>query len=313
MTISVVIPCLNAEQFLGEAIESALSQSLQPDEIVVVDDGSTDGSADVAASFGSKVRVVQGPRSGVGAARQAAVTAARGDLVAILDADDIWESDKLKYQVAQFADPSIGLVYCRARRFDRLGLSNKGIPVRLQEGEVFEHLYMRNFVVSPSMVVARRSALIEAGGFDSDLRNAEDVDLWLRVALRWRFAADPRPLCRYRSHDNQLSALRANVVRYGLIVREKHAVEFERRTGMSSRERRELLVKTYLKEVRRMVQRGELLQARALAELLEEAFGSDGLGIRWAIASWRRVAALPALALWPAQSFIGICQSARRR
>jgi glycosyltransferase involved in cell wall biosynthesis len=297
MKVSAVIPCYNAEPFLAEAIESALSQSRPPDEIVLLDDQSTDGSARVAASFGDRVRIVNGPHRGIGAARDAVLAAARGDLVAWLDADDAWEPDKLEHQIPKFDDPSVGLVYCRARRFGSPTVSQRPWPVDMPEGDVFERLYFRTFVPCPTAVVIRRQALLDAGGFDDSLRNAEDVDAWLRIALTWKFAAVPRTLCKYRSHPGQLSALRADVVRYGLRVREKYATEIERRLVISPTERRERLARSYLDEVSRMIGGRQLVQASALAALLYEAFAADSRQLRYAIAYKRFLAALPEPAL----------------
>jgi glycosyltransferase involved in cell wall biosynthesis len=294
MNVSAVIPCYNAEPFLAEAIESALSQSRPPDEIVVLDDKSTDGSARLAASFGDRVRVVDGPHRGVAAARNAVVGAARGDLIAWLDADDTWERDKLERQIPRFDDPTVGLVYCRTRRFE----SETSWPLEMPEGDVFEQLYFRNFVACPTVVVVRRQALLDAGGFDDSLRNAEDVDAWLRIARTWKFAAVPRTLCKYRSHADQLSAVRADVVRYGLRVREKYAADIERRMAFSAAERRERLARIYLDEVSTMISRRQLVQARALAAVLYDAFAAESRQLRHAIAYKRFLAALPEPALW---------------
>src|SRR4029434_246146 len=111
MSVSVVIPCYNAEPFVGEAIESALSQSPTPVEVIVVDDGSDDGSVRVSRSFGDRVRVLSSGHAGVSAARNTGLLAARENLVAWLDADDVWEAGKLADQIPRFDDPVVGLVY----------------------------------------------------------------------------------------------------------------------------------------------------------------------------------------------------------
>ena len=296
MSISVVIPCYNVERFVGQAIESALSQSRAPDEIVVVDDGSTDKSAQIAASFGGRVRLIQCAHRGVSAARNVGVSAARGDLIAWLDADDIWEPCKLEVQVPRFADPSVGLVYGQ-RSLIGYRRSDAPWPVNMPEGDVFEQLYFWCFINTPSVVV-RRQALIDAGGFDEDLPIAEDFDAWLRVAISWKFAAVAGITFRYRRRKGQQTAMRAPVVRFMLRAQDKHGPELERRTGMSRSERRQRLARIYLKELSGMIYRRDLTEARVLAAVLEEAFASDALVIRRAIARKRRRATLPKSTFW---------------
>lgn len=297
LRVSVLIPCYNAEAFIGQAIESALSQSLPPDEIVVVDDGSNDGSVRAAAAFGERVRVISRAHEGVGAARNAALAAAQGDLVAWLDADDVWEPGKLAAQVPRFEDSHIGLVYGQIRR---LGAHKQGPPwpTTLLEGDIFEQLYLRRNFISCSSVILRRQALIDAGGFDGSVAPAEDIDAWLRVAAQWRVAAVPRVLCRYRIHPQQISGDHAYVIRRGLRVREKLAPQFERRTGISFERRRQLLARTFLGFVSRLIASRNMKEARAVASVLQEAFASDSPRIRYAIARKRLVASLPPHAFW---------------
>lgn len=290
--VSVVIPCYNAERFIGEAIESALSQSLPPAEVVVVDDGSEDESARVSRSFGARVRVVPSPHAGVAAARNVGMRAAREELVAWLDADDIWEAGKLAEQVPEFDDPSVGLVYGQMRRFGPRGMGEPW-PLNPPEGDIFERLYLQRCFIPCSTVVARRQALVDAGGFDSAVEPAEDVDAWLRVAARWSVVAIPRVLCRYRVHTSQISRNYARMIRRGLQVREKLAAEFERRTGTSPNRRRELVAAIFLDDISRIIATRDLARARAGAAVLQEAFVSDAADLRRAIARKRLVASLP--------------------
>jgi glycosyltransferase involved in cell wall biosynthesis len=298
-TVSVVIPCYNAQPFIGEAITSALDQTQPPAEVIVVDDASTDDSAAVAESFGRRVTVIRRPHSGVSATRNAGIAIARGDLIASLDADDIWELDKLEHQVPLFRDAAVGLVYGQHRRFGpRIGTTQVGWPTELPEGDVFERLYLQRNFVPCSSVLVRRQALHDAGGFDEQFSPAADLDAWLRVALHWRFAAVHRVVCGYRQYDEQMSAKRAGVVRCGLRVRANLAMTFEQRTGMSSAERQRRLARVFLEELSGMISKRNLQQARALASVLEEAFASATPDVRRAIARHRRLAALPRPALW---------------
>jgi glycosyltransferase involved in cell wall biosynthesis len=117
-TVTAAIPVRDGEAYLAEAIESVLGQSRPCDQVVVVDNGSTDRSAEIARGYGSAVEVVSEPREGIGAARNAAMRAARGTHVAFLDADDLWEAEKTALQLAAFeADPGLQLAFGHVRQF----------------------------------------------------------------------------------------------------------------------------------------------------------------------------------------------------
>ena len=116
-TGSVLICVRDREEYIGEAIASALEQTVPPREVIVVDDGSTDGTAEVVRSFGG-VRLITQPPLGVGPARNAALAASNGEFLGYLDADDMWEPHKLQVQLEAFArDPSLDLVFGHMRRF----------------------------------------------------------------------------------------------------------------------------------------------------------------------------------------------------
>ncbi len=116
--ISCVIPVFNGERYLGEALESVLAQSYQPLEVIVVDDGSTDGTAEVARRYGERVRYVWQPNAGETAARNLGLTAAQGEFIAFLDADDVWHSEKLERQIARFQErPEIDLCFTQIQHF----------------------------------------------------------------------------------------------------------------------------------------------------------------------------------------------------
>ncbi len=290
--VSVVIPCYNAEPFIGEAIESTLVQSPPPAEVIVVDDGSDDGSVRVSESFGERVRVMSTAHAGVAAARNAGLAAAHEELVAWLDADDIWEPGKLADQVPHFDDPSVGLAYGQMRRFRPSGLGPPW-PVDPPQGDIFERLYLERCFIPCSTVVVRRRALIDAGGFDGTVTPAEDVDAWLRVAARWSVAAVPRVLCRYRMHASQISRNYTRMLRCGLQVRERLADEFERRTGTPANRRRQMVARIYLDDISRIIAQRDLARAREATAILQDVFASDAGSVRRAIGRKRLLASLP--------------------
>ena len=187
MKVSVVIPAYNAAAFLGKTLRSVLEQSLADHEVLVVDDGSTDGTAEVAASFPG-VRVHAGARRGVSAARNLGVRLAQGTYVAFMDHDDLWEQEKLARQAALLdADPRAAFVFTQAR-VERDGTLIEIFPLIPDPdrflADAYENLVHWNYVPMSS-VMARRDrllALSAEGPFDPRFRLSEDWDLWLRLA-----------------------------------------------------------------------------------------------------------------------------------
>ena len=203
--VSVVIPTYNRAETVARAIRSALSQTLQGLEVIVVDDGSTDDTVDVVARFGAAVRYVKQANRGVAAARNRGVEMAWSDYVAFLDSDDEWLPEKLERQMALLEqDPSLGFVYSEAHVVD--GAARRvGIKPETRHAETLEELLRGNFVPTLT-VVARRERVLAAGGFDTTLSGPEDYDLWMRLAARHPFRDIAEPLALYHQSDGGLSA-----------------------------------------------------------------------------------------------------------
>ncbi|MHB1585199.1 MAG: glycosyltransferase family 2 protein [Acidimicrobiales bacterium] len=191
MRVTVVVPAHDAETTLGRAVRSALDQSCPPDEVLVVDDGSTDGTAAAATAFGPPVRLVSRPQGGPSVARNTGVAAAGGEWVAFLDADDQWHHHKLERQLESAADDVV-LVATDWSRQLRPGPAPVDVP-RTTVGT--DDLVLLNRFQT-STVLLRRRVLLESGGFDPSLDGIEDWDMWLRasrfgavVKLDWPFVA----------------------------------------------------------------------------------------------------------------------------
>jgi GT2 family glycosyltransferase len=212
MTISVIIPTYDHAAFLPQAVESVLAQTRRADELIVVDDGSTDGTGEMVARRYPAVRLLTQPNRGLSAARNRGLQAARGDLVVFLDADDWLTPDALAAKSSVLErDATLGWVYSDLFLTDEAGAVTRRVseawryPGRRLEGWIFEELLLGNFFPVHA-VMARRHTVLEAGGFDERLPNHEDYDLWLRLSRRAPVAYVDRPLGYYRLKAARMSA-----------------------------------------------------------------------------------------------------------
>lgn len=206
LTVSVVIPCFNAEAFIGEALESVAAQTRRPLEVLVVDDASTDRSATVVRSF-EGVRLIEHPTNlGNVHARNRALLEARGDVVAFLDADDIWLPHHLETVVSMLeAHPEAAVGFAAVEHFGtRSGLWIPELPEE-QPFDAFQACLEATCVPQMSAVV-RRDVLAAIDYYRvRDPQRAADYDLWLRIARRWPFIYTRRVTARYRWHSAQIS------------------------------------------------------------------------------------------------------------
>ncbi len=196
---AVVIPVHDRAALLELALRSVRSQTLQPAEVIVVDDGSTDGSGDVADRFGCTV--VRQSAQGVSAARNAGLAAASARHVAFLDSDDEWEPTHL----GQLTAVATGRVLVSSAALSTDGVligSQSRRPLVLTSADRL--LWPDNPVVTSAVLVDRAAAL-EVGGFDERLRHSEDLDLWARLLARGPGLVLPEPTVRYRTHPGQVS------------------------------------------------------------------------------------------------------------
>ena len=202
--ISVVIPCYNSASFLPQALQSVREQSRGVDEIIVVDDASTDDSVAVAREAGVTCLSLES-NVGPGAARNHGISSSTGDLVAFLDADDYWMPTHVE-DVAGLLEryPESAVAFSRIRR---VGEEDLVAPAYVPAGPpayMFWQLIEENIVAQSSAVV-RREILMRHGSYSSTLRYSEDYDLWLRLARRYPFVCTSAVTACYRVHPNQAS------------------------------------------------------------------------------------------------------------
>jgi glycosyltransferase involved in cell wall biosynthesis len=183
--VSVIIPTYNRAWCLREAVESVRGQEFRGFELIVVDDGSTDETPRLLREFGDALRVLRQANRGVSAARNAGIAAARAELIAFLDSDDIWLPGKLSRQVEFFSRHPEALICQTEELWVRNGRRvNPGKRHRKRGGMIFESS-LELCLVSPSAVMLRRGLLDAVGRFDERLPACEDYDLWLRISCRF--------------------------------------------------------------------------------------------------------------------------------
>jgi glycosyltransferase involved in cell wall biosynthesis len=206
--VSIIIPVHNGATTIRETIESALGQTFTDFELIVIDDGSSDSTLAILHEFHDpRVKVVAGAKSGLSSSRNRGLALAGGELIAFLDADDLWLPDKLKAQVAALDEhPDAGLAYVWTDYIDAAGRFMHPGQHACRAGWVLEPLLVGNFIETGSNPVVRRAAIDQCGSFDESLTAAEDWDLWLRVAMRYRFIAVPQALVLYRVHPSSMSS-----------------------------------------------------------------------------------------------------------
>ena len=241
-SVSVIVPAYNAERDIAGAIQSVLEQTCQDVEIIVVDDGSRDGTLAALQPFGARVRVFQQHNAGVSAARNTGARLAAGDWLAFLDADDIWMPRKLEKQLALTAPMSFTDRVNIGARGDLPVLQSASTP--MHGGDIFVALMRQSNFITTSSVMIRRQLFAELGGFCTGLQTAEDWDLWLRVAARHEIAFVPEPLVQYRLQPGTLSRAyaRINDDRIAVISR---ALALPRSRELDWKTRRQIWAETY--------------------------------------------------------------------
>jgi len=223
-TIDVVIPAFNAARYLEEALASVLSQHCAPHRIIVVDDGSTDGTADVAAKVGTPVEVARRQNGGIAAARNTGIARSGAAFLAFLDADDRWNAQKLALQAAALdAAPAIDFVLCLVRAFASPELPEAERAVlQAQQPHPFEGW------VTGSMLI-RRASFDRVGPFAEDLRVGETVD-WFSRARRTglNHLTVPEVLLERRLHRHNTTRLQAADRRGYLLAAKRHVERFRK-------------------------------------------------------------------------------------
>lgn len=205
--VSAIIPNYNYAQYVAEAVESALDQTYESLEVIVVDDGSKDGSLEVLEKFGDRIKVITKQNAGVSAARNTGVAASSGEYVAFLDADDAWLPEKIEKQLELFTTvTSVGMVHTGVVEVDESGARLRDDTNGMEGSVSGELLLFERPVIlgGGSGIVVSRKAFEEAGGFDTRLSTSADWDFFYRIASRFSVGFVPDALLRYRIHGTNM-------------------------------------------------------------------------------------------------------------
>lgn len=237
--VSVIIPTYNRADYLSQALQSVFNQSHTPFEIIVVDDGSTDNTAQVMRDWDAWVRYHRQEHQGISAARNRGLELAQGDVIAWLDADDLWEPDFLASVLPLLeANAEVDGVYTGSVHIDAAGnilpqLNQRVVP----PSDLFSSLVEDCFVLTPTVVVRKR-CFEQVGQFDPQLGICEDYDMWFRLARNFTIVGLPYPLVRIRVHETNTIKDTSAFCRYRLAFAEKHFGQPEGDPGSWSADKR---------------------------------------------------------------------------
>jgi len=276
--VSVIIPTYNRSGFVKEAVNSVLAQKNVSVEVIVVDDGSTDATAEVLESFGASIRRVYQPRAGVSAARNRGIRMAESEWLAFLDSDDLWLPRKLERQL-DFLARHPDLKVCQTEEIwirDRKRLNPRKYHEK-PEGHCFP-LLLERCLVSPSAVIIHRDLFEEVGLFDETLPACEDFDLWLRIGCRHPIGLLRWPLIIKRGgHPDQLSASIPSLDRYRIqalakLLRREPLCRDHREAAFEAMKRKSRI---YVQGCRKRGKHDEADAARALLEQVASELGLE--------------------------------------
>lgn len=301
--VSVVIPCFNQAEYLAEAIESVRSQTYPSFEIIVVNDGSTDSTAEVCRRSAG-VHYVEQRNQGLAAARNRGWKESRGELLAFLDADDRLMPGALDVGVASLSEhPEWAFVSGGHRRIEVTGAVSQCPDAPVVEGDPYLEFLRGNYIGMHAAVLYRRDSLVEAGGFDPSLSACEDYDLYLRLSREHPVGCHTTVVAEYRGHEASMSADAARMLRASLQVlgRQRVYIRGDRAREEALDEGERLWKDYYGKPLRQslgrlLAEKGPVRALKAAAVLAAYAPQQFEQGMRHQLVRFLPAAALRALA-----------------
>jgi len=206
MKVTAVIPAYNCKSTIAEAINSVLKQTYNDIEVIVINDGSTDGTDKLVKQNYPDLTLINQDNRGVSWARNTGIKHSHGDLIAFLDADDIWLPEKIERQVDIFShDQDIGLVTTEEYIFDGYeNIHNQNKEISLFKGDIVKNIFWKSGLCT-STVMVRKTVLDDVGEFRTELSAGEDDNLWIRIAFKYKVHLIKEPLVKYRITSNSLT------------------------------------------------------------------------------------------------------------
>lgn len=208
--VSVIIPTYNSGNYIKDAVDSVLVQNYKNIEVIVVDDGSTDNTKGILSGYieRGEIHYSYQDNAGLAAARNTGIAVSMGEFIALLDADDVWVSDKISRQVELITASSADMVFADFHNFTERGIiiENKNTE-KIEDGlpVTFHMLFDINNFIYPSTALIRRDVFSECGFFDTSLNAVEDYDMWLRIARKFCIIGINEPLSLIRIHESNMS------------------------------------------------------------------------------------------------------------
>ena len=209
--VSAIMPVYNRERYLAAAIESVLNQTYKNIELIIVDDGSSDLSLSIAQKYSNmypdKIRVLAQSNQGPSNARNNAIKCAEGEIIAFIDSDDLWSPDKIELQIEKFREhPNAGFIYSGYYTVNDTGdFLRECLPDKTMEGFLYDKLWTLENNISGGTILVAKNKLLESGGFDEDLKGAENLDLRMRLSILGEVFFVNKCLYHYRKHDSNLT------------------------------------------------------------------------------------------------------------
>ncbi len=265
--VSVIIPSYNSAAYLAEAIDSAFKQTFKNIEIIVIDDGSSDNTADIIKPYLNRIQYYKKQNAGPASARNVGLSHAKGDYVAFLDADDVWVPEKLEKQLKLIeSNPAIGIVTCGEHQMDVNGKvfdSTRYIQYK-DKNEFLNQMLIKNMVGGGSCCVVRRKCFDRIGLFDENLRGTEDWDMWMRLAEEYEVASIAEPLFYARIVPNSVSSLQNSMKMFNNEIKLLDKV-FSSNKSLSTTQKARSYAFRYLAVAKSLRLNGDFSQAKDFA------------------------------------------------
>lgn len=208
---SIIIPAYNAKQYISETVQSVLNQTHTNWELIIIDDGSIDNTLEIIEAFAktdSRIKYLTKHNSGVSDTRNKGLSMAKGEFISFLDADDIWNKENLEEKIKFIKKNDIDVAYSNCEKIDSNSNSLNNILTGTDSPLLSDILLLRgNYITAPSGIVLKKSVLDKIGGFDTNLSNNADQELWIRIlSNNFKIKLIKNVLWKYRVHNNNMSS-----------------------------------------------------------------------------------------------------------